>query len=122
MSDENLPARLMIDAWTGGTPDGALGSAVKWTLEKRLAAKAQYLRPPDPADPRDWRNPAVGWGLVLGDRQGASAADMATADDQPKPIRRLVKARTIDGVKPPIFRFNSQRDDRYTALFNYATD
>lgn len=48
---------------------------------------------PAPLDPADWRDPRVGWGLILPERPGLEPSALATADDAPEPIRALVAAR-----------------------------
>lgn len=49
---------------------------------------------PAPIDPADWRDPRVGWGVVLPEPPGADPAALGTADDAPEPVRALVAARS----------------------------
>ena len=119
-----IPATLRMDAWNAGSSSGATTDGTgKWVLRDRLRRGGGHLLP-RAADENDWRHPSIGWGLVLpepsGDH-GISAADLATANDQPASIRRLVDARTINGVEPPILRFKPDRAHRFSTLLNYRT-
>lgn len=119
-----IPATLQMDAWNAGGTSGATTTETgKWTLKNRLRRGAPHLLP-KPADENDWHDPSTGWGLILpeppGDH-GISDEDLATANDQPASIRRLIEARSIDGVVPPIFRFKPDRSQRFSTLLNYRT-
>ncbi|WP_109471287.1 hypothetical protein [Ornithinimicrobium cavernae] len=48
---------------------------------------------PSAADPADWKDPRVGWGVILPEPEGLDPAALATADDAPEPIRELVSHR-----------------------------
>lgn len=48
---------------------------------------------PSPVDPAHWRDPRVGWGVILPEREGLDPVALATADDAPEPIRELVVQR-----------------------------
>ena len=48
---------------------------------------------PDPPDPANWRDPRVGWGLILPESAGLTDDQLAGAGDAPEPIQALVAAR-----------------------------
>ncbi|HLS46465.1 MAG TPA: hypothetical protein VK045_13635 [Ornithinicoccus sp.] len=48
---------------------------------------------PSVADPADWADARVGWGVILPERDGLDATALGTADDAPEPIRELVRQR-----------------------------
>jgi hypothetical protein len=89
-----LPATVSIDAWTGnGAATAAFHEdAAGWGVTPHARSVSQPLAAV-PADPRDWSNPAIGWGLLLRDNDALSAADKASGADAPDPIRTLVASR-----------------------------
>ena len=110
-----LPAALSVNAWTGnGTPatsplaPGALG----WALGAQGAAPLRLLAPEAEADPRDWRDPRVGWGLVLPDTSGLDDAAKARGEDAPEPLRQLLAARPGS----PVLRYVDDPRLRYSHL------
>lgn len=119
-----LPARLQIDAWRGATADGGVvPQAVPWVAKDRLLKPPSHLFPSH-IDANDWRDPRVGWGLILPEPKGdhgIPTADLATAGDQPAAVRRLVAHRSANGTPPPIFRFKPDAPAPLTQLRNYAT-
>lgn len=119
-----IPRSLLIDAWIGGSASGTTTDGTqRWALRDRLRRADRYLLP-EAIDQNDWRHPSVGWGLVLAEPAGDHGipdAVLATADDQPAPIRKLVEARTVNGVAPPIFRFKPDDPKRFSTLLNYRT-
>lgn len=85
---------ISIDAYTGAeVVTGTFSSRYDaWAVgAARVTARKTLV--PTPADPAKWQDPRVGWGLVLPEREGVDAADLATADDAPEPIRQLAAAR-----------------------------
>ena len=62
------------------------------------------MAPPQAAAPWDWRDPDVGWGVVLPDRDDLAAAEKANGVDAPEPIRRLLAAR----APAPILRYRAE--------------
>lgn len=113
-----IPTRLRLNAWTGGR-SGVSGrvaeEATGWAVRRRLQRMDRRLLAAEPADPRDWRDPRVGWGLVLPDRDGLSDAELATAADAPGPIGDLVR----DRAGAPVLRY---RHGEYTSLRRYYPD
>lgn len=112
------PEHLLLDAWAGGTT-GVGGDvdegAGRWSRRSPLPRVDKHLFPGAPADPRDWKDPRVGWGLVLPDDEAVPATERGTAVDAPEPIRRLVAAR----AGAPVLR---TRPDRVGKLRRYAAD
>lgn len=111
-----MPSQLQVNAWAG--PDLATVSpvgddAVKWALEKFGEGLPRLLAPEAEADPRDWRHPSVGWGIVLADVDGVEDAAKARGDDAPEPIRDLLAARP----GAPVLRYRPGR--RFTQLRRY---
>lgn len=90
------PATLLVgtDAFTGGEPvAGPFAAAyARWTLASAEIGEHRRLVPAE-ADPGDWRDDRIGWGVVLPDVPGLDPAALARAEDAPEPIRRLVEAR-----------------------------
>jgi hypothetical protein len=106
---------MQINAWAG---DGAVASDVDssllgWAFRSHAAPAAKYLWPEVPVDLADWRDPAVGWGLILPDDDELDDETRATGADAPAPIRRLLAAR--EGA--PVLRYRPQT--RFTHLRRY---
>ena len=114
---EAWPEKLTINAWTGEPQPASDVSAQarRWAVE-RQAEVPRFLAPPPPADLRDWRNPEVGWGLVLPEHEELLAADRAIGTDAPAPIRKLL----ADRKGAPVFRYRPDLHDRF--LRRYYTD
>ena len=90
-----LPDKLQVNAWTGEAAgaSGRLGEeSVRWALERYGDTLPKLLAPDTPTDPRDWRHPSVGWGLVLPDVDDLGDAEKARGEDAPEPIRALLNA------------------------------
>ncbi len=100
-----FPAELAANLWTGAeSPAATLDeTSRKWGLKQRMAKVGKELAAVEPIDLRDWRHPAVGWGLVLPDDDALPAAARATADDAPDAIRALLAARPGS----PVLRYRS---------------
>lgn len=85
---------VILDAFTGAdVVRSSLGSEYAgWALgPPRLYGEKTLI--PTPPKPEEWRDPRVGWGVVLPERDGLDAAALARADDAPEPVRELVVAR-----------------------------
>jgi hypothetical protein len=92
------PSALRINAYTGEpvAPSAPAADADDWTLRKGPPRLRTFLRPAKPADPADWRDPRVGWGLVL--PQGKDLADIEV-------LRALVADRGVNGAPAPVFQY-----------------
>jgi hypothetical protein len=107
MTDEIIrPDGVQINAWTGEkTASDALPSQTPWAQSQRLAAAPpRRLAAPQEIDERNWSDPRVGWGVVLLDNDGLSAADRSTAVDAPPAIRRLIEKRS----NAPVLRWRKK--------------
>src|SRR5262245_12256166 len=89
------PETVRINAYPGHGTGGVVGTisnqATGWVLRNAPLMVRTFLRPPVAADPRDWRDPRVGWGVILPEKAGLSPAALATAQDAPAPIQTLVE-------------------------------
>jgi hypothetical protein len=102
-----LPDSLTINAWTGDEAPRSKTSpdAEDWILSSGPPRIRTFLAPPRTADPANWRDPRVGWGLVLPHNPSLSQADEAAAKDAPEPIRALLASRGEIGNPAPVFRY-----------------
>ena len=89
-----LPQALTINAWTGESADsrGAFAPNTKSWATKPAPGSKKTLAFHLP-DLRDWKDPSVGWGLLVEHRPDRSAADAAALKDMPEAIRQLVAFR-----------------------------
>lgn len=120
--DMEWPTTLAINAYTGEKQaDSAVGAAAnRWVLNNAPEPVRAFLKPSPAANPNDWRDPRVGWGLVLPEKPGLSAADLASGDDAPEPIRELLKARSQAlGGPAPVLRYRPESPNRFRFLRNY---
>lgn len=106
---------LMANAWTGETAPASpvVADYDAWVRgeHERAPSFPGSFAPPN-IDPNDWRNPAVGWGVVLPWRDGLSAAAMAAGDDAPEPIRQLIAER-----KGLVLRYKGSVNERFDKLW-----
>lgn len=103
----DFPARLQINAFAGEDIRNIAGpgaEARSWSASAHGHRAPTSLAPPSPADPWDWRDPRVGWGVILPDDLRLTAKQRATADDAPEPIRRLLRERP----EAPVLRYREQ--------------
>lgn len=97
---------VTLNAWAG---DGAgpvrsdLSQGLRWALRQQVDATPSFLAP-RVVDLRNWRDPAVGWGLVLAD--GVAI---------PPDLERLRQHRG----NAPVFRYRPGSKYAYTVLRNY---
>jgi hypothetical protein len=120
------PSSLVINAHTGDKQAvaGNLDTdARRWVLRVEPTRVKTFLKPPVPADPNDWRDPRVGWGLILPKKPGLSDSELAGAADAPKPIQKLLAARSdalrTPGGPAPVFRYVPNSKNRSLLLRNY---
>lgn len=113
------PTTLRINAWTGEEPaSGDISERAKaWTLRTSPPVARAYLPVPPAADPADWRDSRIGWGLILVEKEGYSDADLAVGADAPEPIQALLKARG----NMPVFRYVPNSAYRLTHMRNHAS-
>jgi hypothetical protein len=107
MQNRSRAALLEINAYDGGerAQSPLAEQWRRWSLRHAPPTIRAFLRAPLKADPRDWRDERVGWGLILPYNPALSASDMATANDAPEPIRELVRSRGTPGQPAPVLRY-----------------
>lgn len=112
---ESFPAELAANLWTGDASPAATldDGAHRWGLKQRMEKVGKELAAPEPVDLRDWRDPKVGWGLVLPDDDALPTAARATADDAPEAIRTLVAARP----GAPVLRYRSELGAKFVRRY-----
>lgn len=113
------PLTLSANAWTGeeaGRGRVARGYA-RWAAapSRCLTAGAESFLPPPGADPNDWADPRVGWGVVAAEPPEISRERLAAGDDLPEPIRALLRER-----RGPILRYRPGWRHRLKLLRDYA--
>ncbi len=92
-----FPSRLALNAWDGGDgPVEADVAASSYAFARRPLGldRRQFLGPPTLADPADWRDLRVGWGVILPDVAVADLpiVEQAAAADIPE-LAPLLAAR-----------------------------
>ena len=95
MAEDDLPldGELRIDAWCGEAARGSLGAdSLGWAMRRDVPEVSQTLGPRE-VNLADWRDPQVGWGIVLPDRNDVPATDKARGLDAPVSIRKLLAER-----------------------------
>lgn len=112
-TDASLPSELTLDAWDGERavvgPLAARPGAFALQPQPRVS---RLMRPEADADPKDFRDPRVGWALVLPHRPDLDAAAQARAEDAEPPLRDLLAHR---GSGAKVLRYRS--DYGILALF-----
>lgn len=108
-SDLQFPDKLMINAWVEAEPATASPSdeSKRWLLNNAPPKIRAFLKAPPKADPRDWRDSRVGWGLVLPHNPSLPPDKWSTAEDAPEAIQALVKDRGESGKMAPVFRYRA---------------
>jgi hypothetical protein len=121
-----LPATLALNAWAGRAASaagqvgaaGQAGDLLGLALHGSLPAIERVLYAETPPDWWNWRDPRVGWGLILPDNDTLSDADRARGVDAPGPVRDLLS----DRPDAPIFRYQPRSRYRWTMLKRYFAD
>jgi hypothetical protein len=112
-----IPISLQLNAFTGESVTGTLVSnTAKWSLSQAPLVSEKFLKPPPPADPRDWLDARVGWGLVTFERDGFTAPQYANNEDLCPLLRELLQKRE----NTVVLRFRPSSDKRFTFLRDYA--
>jgi hypothetical protein len=93
VSDE-LPRSVALNAYIGEPACSPLDDrASRWGARTGLLAPRRALAFDDPADPRDWADDAVGYGVLLADDPEVPHAAKAVGQDAPAAVRELMAAR-----------------------------
>jgi hypothetical protein len=109
-----LPESLQLNAWTGEVAaTGELDpDAAAWGDRPGLPKPQRPLKTfPPPADPKNWRDPNVGYGVLLPDNDDPtlSPAAKAIGADAPEPVRALLAARP----ETVVLRWRRQLSNRF---------
>lgn len=113
------PAQLQLNACAvAGEPvRGALSAkAAKWALTAAPALVEKFLKPPAPANPQNWLDERIGWGLVTFEQPGFTAQQYANNEDLCPLLRQLLEKRE----NTVVLRFRPGADLRYTLLRDYT--
>ena len=81
--------------------------AKSWLLGNAPPKLRTFLKAPPKADPKDWRDSRVGWGLVLPHNPALPPDKWSTAEDTPESIQALVKDRGDSGKPAPVLRYRT---------------
>jgi hypothetical protein len=109
---------LRINAFV---PDVSNSSALSrdwdsWATRQLMQPRKKLLDFADAPDPRDWRNPKVGWGVVLPEDERLSEKDRALPTGLPDAVCKTIRDR--DGV---ILRYRADIAPEKIARY-YAAD
>jgi hypothetical protein len=106
---------LELDAFTGA--ERVRGPVARdydsWAISVPKLGASHLV--PSPADPWNWEDNRIGWGVILPERLGLCAKQLATTDDAPEPIRALVAHR-----KGKVLRYRSGQSLADWVLRDYA--
>jgi hypothetical protein len=113
------PPRLATNLWTGvASPTAALSPhALAWAFSRQRGGPApgdEFMAPPAEAEPWDWRDPRIGWGLVLPDNTPLAAQQRGTASDAPPALQRLLAARPGS----PVLRYSEEAGEGYLCRYD----
>lgn len=122
MGSIGWPSAVQINAYLGVGAKPASGEfsedAKRWPLRNAPPKVRTFLRPPPPADERDWTSSAVGWGVVAAETDGLTGEQKKTGSDLPGPIQDLIK----DRGQAPVFRYRPGWEHRFRLLRSYANE
>jgi hypothetical protein len=112
-NNATLPDSVAMDAWDG--THGVVGKFAdkpgRFALQG-LGKVARLMRPGAAASPRDFKDPRIGWALVLPFRGDLDTQTQARAEDAEPPFRQLLAAR---GAGAKVLRYRA--DYGVLALF-----
>jgi hypothetical protein len=116
------PSAIQINAYLGTGEKSASGEfsedAKRWPLRNAPPRVRAFLRPPPPANERDWTSSAVGWGVVAADADTLTNEQRITGSDLPEPIQALIK----DRGNAPVFRYRPGWEQRFRLLRSYSNE
>jgi hypothetical protein len=89
-----FPDELQINAWSETLSNRSpTDRRARSGLLRTGLAVPDLTAAPRPVDPKDWRDPRVGWGIVLPDDPALGAQDKARAAGAPLQIQELLAER-----------------------------
>ncbi|MBV9082487.1 MAG: hypothetical protein JOZ62_07430 [Acidobacteriaceae bacterium] len=116
------PSTLSINAYLGEDKRAAAGPVAEraraWVLRNAPPEVRSFLKAPTAANPADWRDARVGWGLVLPDGPELTDSQRANGSDAPEPIQALLRERK----GAPILRYRAGSQHRFRLLRNYVAE
>jgi hypothetical protein len=118
LSDPTVrPTEVELNAYAGGEDGvrGALESSARWALRSAPGVLERFLKPPRPADPRNWKDDRVGWGVVTFEQPGFNGTQFAANEDLCPALRQLLDKRE----NTTVLRFRPTSDRKYTLLRDY---
>lgn len=113
-----LPTELQLNACVtpGESARGTLGNQTsKVVLSAGPISAEKFMKPPAQADPMDWIDDRVGWGLVTFERAGFTAQQYASNEDLCPLLRQLLEKRK----SLVVLRFRPDSTHRYSLLRDY---
>ncbi len=120
---------VRANAWTGDGAAAVTGQiddhAIPWALREAGRHIRRDLKPPEAANPGDWTDKRIGWGVVLPATPGLSADDLKTGADASPSIRRLIQARSdLAGWQVPVLRYHPEEPPEVRTRFlkNHRTN
>lgn len=94
-----FPLDVQINAWSQEDVRGEIDSDLaRKILGLPFVAESSHL-PGTLVSPKKWRDPSIGWGIVLPENLDIPASQRALSDDAPEPIQKLHRDRG-----GPVFR------------------
>jgi hypothetical protein len=116
----HLPESLQINAFDGiEVPSGSLApEGGKWALRNPPFDVRRFLKPEALAQPENWKDERVGWGLIVAEPPGASPADLINNADLPQCLLDLLK----DRGDAPVLRYRAGAEHRFRVLQNWRDD
>lgn len=120
MSDPaERPRELVLNAYAGGD-SGVRGTlpdtSARWALRTPPSTLQRFLKPPPPANPLDFLDERVGWGMLVAEQPGFSNAQLAQNEDLCAPLRQLLDKRE----NTVVLRYRPSSDHRLTLLRDHA--
>jgi hypothetical protein len=119
LSDPTVrPREVELNAYVSGE-DGVRGSldesSARWALRSAPGVLERFLKPPPPADPRDWKDERVGWALVTFEQPGFNGTQFAANEDLCPTLRQLLEKRE----NATVLRFRPSSERHFTLLRDY---
>ncbi len=90
----------------------------RWLVPNRPTPPPQPMFPDQAPDLNDWRDPKVGWGLVVPDNDAISAADRSAGAD----LHPSLQALLADRAPAPLYRWRTDHDNPGNRLRAYRPD
>jgi hypothetical protein len=115
------PDPLHLNAWLGmGKPSqaGVVEKFGPWLGINETPKIPEILAAKGVRDERDWRDPRIGWSLLLPHRDGVDPKGLGRPDDAPRAIQRLWEARG----RPPVYRYDATAPNREGYIRRHAPD